>query len=98
MNTRTRKALGCFALLAYLALYAAAAILGIYGVANVASSLLASRGQPMGVRVRVPLACAILHFSYGLGFLVGLIRFGSRWGAPPGNLLVERSAKAGTES
>ena len=35
MNTRTRKALGCFVLLAYLALYAAlAATLGAYVVAR----------------------------------------------------------------
>jgi predicted membrane channel-forming protein YqfA (hemolysin III family) len=35
MNTRTRKALGCFVLLAYLALYAAlAATLGTYVLAH----------------------------------------------------------------
>jgi hypothetical protein len=28
----------------------------------------------------LPLIFAILHVSYGLGFLVGLVRFANRWG------------------
>jgi hypothetical protein len=32
----------------------------------------------------LPLIFAILHLSYGLGFLVGLVKFANRWGDKQG--------------
>jgi hypothetical protein len=42
-------------------------------------AIVASRGEP-GLLPRVVAAYAILHVSYGLGFLAGLVRFAGRWG------------------
>jgi glycosyltransferase involved in cell wall biosynthesis len=36
-------------------------------------------GQPPSVVARLPIAFAILHVSYGLGFMAGLLRFAGRW-------------------
>jgi hypothetical protein len=58
---------------------ALAGVAGVYAIANVAASLAAPSGD-RGVRLRLPICFATLHFSYGLGFLWGLIRFAGRWG------------------
>lgn len=53
------------------------AVLAIYGLATLAAAAAARRhGVPKPWLL--PLAFAILHVSYGLGFLVGLIRFAGR--------------------
>ncbi|MEO1369338.1 MAG: hypothetical protein AAFX50_19345, partial [Acidobacteriota bacterium] len=39
-----------------------------------------------GLFVRLPPAFALLHFGYGLGFLVGLVRFAGRWGDGDGRV------------
>jgi succinoglycan biosynthesis protein ExoA len=58
-----------------------AAILGTYAVANASASIaLASREGWRHLRV-LPTAFFLLHFSYGAGTLVGLIRFAGRWGS-----------------
>jgi len=45
-----------------------AALVG-YALGTVAGSLRESRGQPVGVRARLPLVLATMHFSWGWGFL-----------------------------
>ncbi|MGH9317405.1 MAG: glycosyltransferase family 2 protein [Thermoanaerobaculia bacterium] len=50
-----------------------------YAVANLASSVEESRRLESRTRPVLPLAFAILHFAYGLGFWVGLARFWNRW-------------------
>ncbi len=51
----------------------------LYAVANLTASLVAA-GTSWQRIAPVSLAYATLHFSYGLGFLFGLIRFWNRWG------------------
>ena len=55
-------------------------LVGAYAVANLAA---AAFGPPadFGRRVcGIAVAFAILHLSYGSGFLVGLLKFWNRWG------------------
>jgi succinoglycan biosynthesis protein ExoA len=57
-------------------------VLALYGMANLAASWhVASRGGWEHFR-RLPVVFAVLHFSYGLGFLIGLVRFASHWRTP----------------
>jgi hypothetical protein len=56
-----------------------AALSGIWLLGALGAALGASRGEPALVP-RVVAAYGILHVSYGLGFLVGLVRFAGRWG------------------
>jgi succinoglycan biosynthesis protein ExoA len=52
---------------------------GLYIVANlIASAITAFRSQ-LSFSLILPLVFAILHFSYGSGFAVGLVRFANRW-------------------
>ena len=51
-----------------------------YLVANMAASVSALGKKGMRYLPLLPLTFAILHVSYGLGFLVGLVRFWNRWG------------------
>jgi len=59
--------------------YAFISLIGVYLLANLLASLIASKGQKPAVLLLLPLAFATIHISYGLGFLVGLVRFASRW-------------------
>jgi succinoglycan biosynthesis protein ExoA len=53
------------------------ALLILYALASIIASIGAScRG---GYVVVLPVAFVTLHLSYGLGFLVGLVRFWNRW-------------------
>lgn len=45
-----------------------------YAVAVVSGGIAISAGQPLGVRARVPAVLAIMHLSWGAGFLKGLRR------------------------
>lgn len=63
--------------------WALASLLGLYAAVNVAGSVAATRGRTLRVRALVPVACAILHFAYGSGFLTGLVRFWNRWTLGP---------------
>lgn len=58
--------------LLYLFLY----ILGLYAVINLASSILVARRQGWTVVLLLPLAYATIHFAYGLGFMVSVIKHG----------------------
>lgn len=55
------------------------AALAIYGTANLAASLKLARVNGWQHFKRLPLVFFILHFSYGLGFLAGLVHFRDRW-------------------
>ena len=50
-----------------------------YFAANLAASIVSASGQGINKLLLLPLAFAIIHFSYGLGFLVGLFKFWNRW-------------------
>jgi hypothetical protein len=54
-------------------------VLCAYVVANILTSLLTARGEAKEHLLALPVVFAILHFSYGLGFLVGLVRFWNCW-------------------
>jgi succinoglycan biosynthesis protein ExoA len=56
-----------------------AIILGTYLLANATASLLTAKNKPLDVFRRLPIAFAILHFSYGAGFLTGLVKFRNWW-------------------
>lgn len=51
-----------------------------YVLANVAASVKLARANGWQHLKRLPPVFFILHFSYGLGFLAGLIHFRDRWG------------------
>jgi succinoglycan biosynthesis protein ExoA len=55
-------------------------IAGSYIVANFAASISLGRKNNWSSLLLLPLAFAVLHLSYGLGFLVGLVMFWKRWG------------------
>jgi glycosyltransferase involved in cell wall biosynthesis len=52
---------------------------GSYAVANVAASVVTARRHGGRHLRRLPVVFAILHLSYGSGFLAGLARFWDRW-------------------
>ena len=73
-----------------------AATAGAYLAANVAASLIAGLRHGWK-RIRfLPLIYAVLHLSYGFGFLAGLARFAGRWGDRTGapDLNKDRPEKA----
>lgn len=51
-----------------------------YLLANIAASVSASRSEGWKQRPLLSLCFATLHFSYGFGFVYGLVRFWNRWG------------------
>jgi succinoglycan biosynthesis protein ExoA len=54
-------------------------VVALYAVVNLAASFqVASRKGTRFMRWQ-PVVFATLHFSYGLGFLVGLVKFAGRW-------------------
>jgi glycosyltransferase involved in cell wall biosynthesis len=57
---------------------------GAYLLANGAASLITAGRKGWRHLPLLPLIFAILHFSYGLGFLIGLFRFWHRWGDQQG--------------
>lgn len=54
-------------------------LLAAYLVANLTASIITASGQGFKKLLLLPLAFAIIHLSYGLGFLVGLFKFWNRW-------------------
>jgi succinoglycan biosynthesis protein ExoA len=56
-------------------------LLVLYLLANLAASVWTAAQQGWRHLLLLPVVFAILHISYGLGFLVGLIRFAHRWRA-----------------
>jgi succinoglycan biosynthesis protein ExoA len=58
------------------------ALAALYVAANVVAAAALARATRVAFLPAYPLLFAILHFSYGAGFLAGLGRFGSRWLVP----------------
>jgi glycosyltransferase involved in cell wall biosynthesis len=57
-------------------------VAGSYLLANLAASFLVAGRNSWKALPQLPVIFAILHLSYGLGFLVGLLRFRKLWGKP----------------
>ena len=55
-------------------------VLGAYVAANLFASVLVAAKSSLANLPVLPIVFAILHLSYGAGFLAGLIRFCRRWG------------------
>jgi glycosyltransferase involved in cell wall biosynthesis len=55
------------------------ALLGVYALANAVASLWVASRKGIDSLLRMPMTFATLHFAYGSGFLLGLIKFASRW-------------------
>ena len=60
--------------------YIFAVVLASYLIAILGASLLEAKRSYEHSLVLLPIAYAILHVSYGLGFFTGLLRFWNRWG------------------
>lgn len=58
-------------------------ILVLYLLASILTALQHPKSQFL-IYILLPFVFAILHISYGLGFLMGLCRFSSRWGDQQG--------------
>ena len=61
-------------------------LIGIYLLANLGASLITSISKGLRFFPLLPLTYAILHLSYGLGFLAGLVRFWNRWSDKEGKV------------
>jgi glycosyltransferase involved in cell wall biosynthesis len=61
-------------------------VLAAYLAANLAASFYTALRKGWKHLPLLPLIYAILHLSYGLGFLVGLLRFANRWGDRQGKV------------
>jgi glycosyltransferase involved in cell wall biosynthesis len=55
-------------------------LLAAYSAANLIACLLVAREGQWSLLPLLPVTFATLHVSYGLGFLVGLMKFWNRWG------------------
>jgi succinoglycan biosynthesis protein ExoA len=62
--------------------YLLALVAGAYLTANLLASLWTARQYGQEHLPNLPIVFATLHFSYGLGFLRGLIEFRDRWSEP----------------
>ncbi|HKQ79244.1 MAG TPA: glycosyltransferase family 2 protein [Blastocatellia bacterium] len=54
--------------------------LSAYTAANAGFSVLTARRGNWNLLFRLPLCFAMIHFAWGIGFIVGLVRFWNRWG------------------
>jgi len=61
---------------------------GSYLLANLTASLITASRKGWRHIVVLPLTFAILHLSYGLGFLTGLFHFWNRWNDKTGKVPV----------
>ena len=68
------------------------AALGLYLAANLAASLMTAARTSWSYLPYLPVAFAALHFGYGLGFLVGLVKFARRW-----RFVMQASGRAGAQ-
>jgi len=55
-------------------------MLGLYAAANVGASVWTARKHGWQYLRWLPVTFGTLHFSYGIGFLIGLVKFARRWG------------------
>jgi hypothetical protein len=63
-----------------------AAVGGSYVLANLGASVRTASKKGWKHLARLPVVYAILHLSYGLGFLAGLVKFWNRWGDRAGKV------------
>jgi succinoglycan biosynthesis protein ExoA len=75
-----------FAIFSPLAHWLLFAILAAYFLANLAASLFTTLRNGWKYLPLLPLVYLILHISYGLGFLAGIIKFWNRWGDKQGKV------------
>lgn len=68
------------------ALYLALALATTYLFAVVTASILSVRRGRFESLSLLPIAFGILHFAYGSGFLIGLVRFWNRWRGRSGRM------------
>jgi len=61
-------------------------VLGSYLLANLAASFYTAFKKGWRHLLLLPVAFAIIHISYGLGFLAGLFKFWNRWGDKVGRV------------
>lgn len=61
-------------------------VAGSYIIANLVASIIVASNKGWRHLFRLPLVFAILHHSYGSGFLVGLFKFWNRWGDKVGKV------------
>lgn len=74
---------------------AAAIYLAVYVLANLIASLVAAASRSQwAILPLAPVAFAAIHFAYGLGFLVGLVKFWSRWQLSPAAKAVRSAGNA----
>jgi hypothetical protein len=57
-----------------------AVLCGVYLIANLCASAWEARKKGYRLLPLLPVVFAILHISYGLGFMNGLFKFWNRWG------------------
>jgi glycosyltransferase involved in cell wall biosynthesis len=65
------------------------AVVAAYSLINLVAAAKISSRSGWRYFVLLPLVFVTLHLSYGLGFLVGLLRFARRWGETRKEVLVE---------
>lgn len=63
-----------------------ALVAGSYSLANLSASAITAAKKGWKFLPLLPLTFAILHLSYGFGFLVGLMKFWNRWGDRKGKM------------
>jgi cellulose synthase/poly-beta-1,6-N-acetylglucosamine synthase-like glycosyltransferase len=75
-------------------------VVGSYVLANLGASLVTVRKGTWRVFPWLPATFTTIHLSWGLGFLVGLVRFWNRWGGranpPSGSFRVGSPGPSGT--
>jgi succinoglycan biosynthesis protein ExoA len=63
-----------------------ALIAGAYLAANLSASIITAARKGWNYLALLPVTFSMLHISYGLGFLAGLIKFWNRWGDRQGKV------------
>jgi succinoglycan biosynthesis protein ExoA len=58
------------------------ALAGLYGTAAILAAWRVGRTASPGVRLALPVVFGTLHYSYGFGFLLGLVKFRGGWPSP----------------
>jgi hypothetical protein len=75
-------------------------VAGSYVLGNLGASLVTARKGRWRLLPWMPAAFATMHLSWGLGFLVGLVRFWNRWGGranpPSGSFRVGSPGPSGS--
>ncbi|HNB53296.1 MAG TPA: glycosyltransferase family 2 protein [Anaerolineales bacterium] len=63
-----------------------AAIMSLYLISNLLASVWTASQRGWKYLPLLPIVFAILHFSYGAGFMLGLLKFARRWGDKTGKV------------